>query len=122
MNVNNWLKEYLKDRTVSTKILFKDAKTEGFSRSTVIKALDELDCSIVRNNSSGKDFFWCLNHGVKRWVVVDCMPIIGSEDFHMEAEQALEERGYREVVPDNGTPLPRTWFMDNAVWYWTEEG
>ena len=120
MNVNNWLKEYLKDRTVSTKILFKDAKTEGFSRSTVIKALDELDCSIVRNNAEGKEFYWCLNQGKKRWVVVD----FKYEYFFTidEVIEILEKREYRNEWAANHTPMPHTWMIDGDTFLWTEEG
>ena len=118
-DTKTWLTNHLQGRAVSTKLLFKKAGIAGHNKFVVIKALKELDCSIVRSNNNGKEFYWCLSSGLKRWIVVDFKkPDWFPQDL---VDRALAK--YTKVDrPSNGVPLPKMWFMYGDTYYWCEEG
>ena len=122
IKIKDWLQQYLEGRTVSSKQLFKDAIEAGYKKSTIVKTLERMNCSVIRNNSSGKDFYWCLDSGHKRWTVVEYEKI--DDWLHDRTEDTLSFHGYVEVEePVNKTPLPRTWFYGSDQKHcWTEEG
>lgn len=70
-----------------------------------------------------KKVYWCKqSFGIARWVVVRYeAPTI---DFYDEAEEVLEYKGFKEIVPDLfPVPIPMSfWREGDSTLVWTEPG
>jgi len=121
MNANQWVKSKLQKSPRTFKSLIDDP-TRVHRKSEIAASGKAIGCGIIRTSYGEKKVvYWTINHlGQRRWICCEFTPI---EDIQgVWAEEILDYMGYEQAEDNEEVPEPKTWYVREGRYYWTEEG
>lgn len=121
MTAKEWVIEKLTESPRTFRSLVDDPSREH-KKHSLVAAAKAIGCGLIRTAyGEHKRVYWTINNlGQRRWICCEFTPI---RAVHCDwTEQILAKLGYEPSKGTKEIPEPKTWFVCEGRYYWTEEG